>query len=101
MAWDDPTASHGGVVWRVSYYLRPVTGGLSELHRIICTGDAPPSSDLVLAHNVDTVDVVSCSSTCDDTSPPQWVTLVLHLKPSHSTVNDSLTVTLTGQRRQT
>ena len=103
MAWDDPTAASGGNVWRVSYYLQPVSGGLNELHRIVCTTSTTPTSDLLMAHNVDTVDVSSCPtpSVCTGSTPPQTVTLVLHLKSSHNTVNGPLTVTLTGQRRQT
>jgi prepilin-type N-terminal cleavage/methylation domain-containing protein len=56
MSWDNPSAAHGGPVWQVVYYLKPVDGGLSELHRVVCTGSpASQGPDLVLAHNVSKV----------------------------------------------
>ena len=104
MSWDDPSKNKGGPVWQVVYFLKPVSGGLSELHRIVCTGSsASQGPDVVLAHNVSKVVSLTClnPTNCDTSTPPQTVTLVLELKPQHSNVNDSLTVTLKGQRRQT
>jgi prepilin-type N-terminal cleavage/methylation domain-containing protein len=104
MTWDNPSQDKGGPVWQVVYYLEPVDDGLSELHRIVCTGSsASHGPDVVVAHNVSEVVSLGCPDTgdCDDTPPPSTVTLVLELKPQRATVNDSLTVTLTGQRRQT
>ena len=63
-------------------------------------GDPTPVSDLVLAHNVDSVDAVVCSSTCTATVVPQTVTLTVHLRAPGST-DPVLDIVLTGQRRQT
>ena len=104
MLWDDPSKDKGGPVWQVVYYLKPVDDGLSELHRVVCTGSsASAGPDLVVAHNVSKVLALTCTSpsNCNSATPPQTVKLILQLKPQKSTVNDSLTVTLTGQRRQT
>jgi prepilin-type N-terminal cleavage/methylation domain-containing protein len=103
MEWDDPSQLKGGAVWQVAYYLKPVDGGLNELHRVVCTGMGSPGPDLVLAHNVSKVASLTClmPTDCNTDTPPQTVTLILELKPQKSTVSDSLTVTLTGQRRQT
>ncbi len=103
LVWDDPATGKNGKVWRVSYYLKSVGGGLSELHRIICPGTSTTASDVVMAHNVDSAKppALNCSGGCFGGTPPMTVTLVLHLRPKNSTVNDPLTVTLTGQRRTT
>jgi prepilin-type N-terminal cleavage/methylation domain-containing protein len=100
LLWDDPSAGSSSLV-SVSYVVKTVNGE-SQLHRVKCTGtSSTPVSDTVLAHNVTSVDTVTCSTTCESaTLPPQTVTLVLHLKAPNSTDPD-LKVTLTGQRRQT
>ena len=106
MAWDNPTTAAGPPeVIRVSYVVKTVSGGGKELHRLECSGPAQnPTllSDIVLAHNVDSVDAPQCTpapATCTPPFTPETVTLVLHLRAAGST-GPIFTVTLTGQRRQ-
>ena len=74
----------------VAYYLNG-----TELHRAKCSGSAMPSSDIVVAHNVDPTTVaVTCSSAC--TAAPDSVTLSFTARLDSQTYP----VTLTGQRRQ-
>jgi prepilin-type N-terminal cleavage/methylation domain-containing protein len=102
---DLPQRAQGSAGLRsVAYVLVPGASGLLDLHRLLCgSASSTPTSDLVVASNVDPGNppVLNCpDTTCVDGSVPQSVRLVLHLKaPSNN--NDSLTVTLYGQRRQT
>jgi prepilin-type N-terminal cleavage/methylation domain-containing protein len=101
-AWDDPTgAASVPVVMRASYVVITV-GGERQLHRITCSGSATPTSDIVLAHNIDTtLPVLTCSSSCTAAPAiPQTVTLALTIRDPGNT-GSALSVTLTGQRRQT
>lgn len=91
--WDAPDSVTTHVV---AYYLKP---GTTELHRVKCTGSAPPF-DVVVAHHVDpnTAVTVECSSTCEDTPPPRQVKLMFTVTlPSV----DPYEITLVGERRQT
>jgi prepilin-type N-terminal cleavage/methylation domain-containing protein len=99
LLWDDPTAAKTPTVVRVAYVLQTVDGE-QQLHRLRCVGDANPVVDLVLAHNVDSVSPVTCSSSCTSAEVPQTVTLVVHLR-AKGTSDPLLDITLTGQRRQT
>lgn len=102
---DLPQQAQGSAGLRsVAYVLVPGANGLLNLHRLMCgSASSTPTSDLVVASDVDPGNppVLTCQgSACSDGSVPQSVKLVLHLKaPSNS--NDSLIVTLYGQRRQT
>jgi type II secretory pathway pseudopilin PulG len=102
-AWDDPTtAASNPVVMRASYVVMTVSGE-RQLRRITCAGSTV-TSNLVLAHNVDTVaPVVTCfsPSTCDAAPGiPQKVQIVLTIRDPGNT-GSPVTVTLIGQRRQT
>jgi prepilin-type N-terminal cleavage/methylation domain-containing protein len=104
LAWDDPTTVSGTPdTVRVSYVVENV-GAERQLHRIRCVGlSTAPTSDIVLAHNLDTIDAPSCLPTVACTSAPavpQTVKLTLTVRnPGDS--GSALPVTLTGQRRQT
>jgi len=70
----------------------------AELHRLKCVASSSPSSDVVLAHNVDTsTPAVTCSSSCTATPVPQQMTLAFTVTMPSA---DPYPVTLTGQRRQ-
>src|SRR5262245_4001642 len=100
LAWDDPQAATGlPSVVRISYVV-VVTGDERQLHRIQCIGSATVTSDIVVAHNVDTTPpVVTCSSTCTSPVVPQKITLTLTIRDINGQ-DTPQTVVLTGQRRQ-
>ncbi|MDT5023867.1 MAG: hypothetical protein QOE61_293 [Micromonosporaceae bacterium] len=107
LLWDDPTTVSGPPnIVRVSYVVETV-GAERQLHRIRCVGSSLPT-DVVLAHNVDTsppslvcynasMVAMDCASA---PAVPQTVKLTVTIKNSGSSA-PALTVTLTGQRRQT
>jgi hypothetical protein len=101
-AWDDPTTASGApAIVRVSYVV--TVGAERQLHRIKCVGaSSTPTSDVVLAHNVDTAPIRVCVPADCAAAPavPQTVTLTVTIKNPGSS-GPPLTVTLTGQRRQT
>ena len=100
LLWDDPSVAQTPTLVRVAYVVRTV-GTEKQLHRIRCVGGATPVSDLVLAHNVVSVDPVVCSTSCTAAPAlPQTVTLTVHLRAPGST-DPVLDIVLTGQRRQT
>jgi prepilin-type N-terminal cleavage/methylation domain-containing protein len=77
----------------VAYYLSG-----TELHRVKCVAASTPSSDVILAHFVDTSTVtVTCSTTCTATPVPQQMTLAFTVTMPSA---DPYPVTLTSQRRQ-
>jgi hypothetical protein len=98
----------------ISYYLTPSVGGVSELHRIRCSGSATPVSDATVAHHVDPATIaLTCSTACTGapakpatpTTPatpaipvPEQVTLTFSVTRPQA---DAYEVVLTGQRRQT
>lgn len=105
-AWDDPTSTTASSQVRVVYLIRTVSSE-RQLHRLVCLGSSTtPSSDTVLVHNVSitAAPTVTCASptTCAGTGSavPQSVTLVLSIK-NPATTGAAMTITLTGQRRQT
>ena len=101
LSWDDPSQLSSPSAVRVAYVLEPIGGGVSELHRIKCVGlPTTPVSDIVLAHNVISIDAPSCSTSCTAASPPQSISITLHIQVTGDT-DPPLVVTLTGQRRQT
>lgn len=102
LLWDDPSAAQTPPVVRVAYVVETVSGE-QQLHRIKCVGNSTPVSDLLLVHNLSSLDAVQCSTSCTGTSGtpvPAAVTLTVHIQVS-GTADPVLTVTLTGQRRQT
>jgi prepilin-type N-terminal cleavage/methylation domain-containing protein len=108
LAWDDPTTVSGTPdTVRVSYVVETV-GAERQLHRVSCAASSTPTSDVVLAHNVDaslptrvcyTAAMVATSCTAAP-AVPQTVTLTVTIKNPASS-GPAVTVTLTGQRRQT
>jgi len=100
--WDDPSSATAATLVKVAYVVQTVAGE-RQLHRLVCLGaSTTASTDVVLAHNLDTTaPTVTCSSSCP-ASPavPQSVTLVVYIKDPLST-GPTYTITLTGQRRQT
>jgi prepilin-type N-terminal cleavage/methylation domain-containing protein len=108
LAWDDPTTVSGAPdIVRVSYVVETV-GAERQLHRLRCVGPSPAPADVVLAHNVDasppslvcynaSMVAMDCASA---PAVPQTVTLTVTIKSPGSS-GPALTVTLTGQRRQT
>jgi prepilin-type N-terminal cleavage/methylation domain-containing protein len=96
-AWDDFSSA---MPVRVAYV---VAGGGTELHRLACSGSATPTSNVVLAHDLDPANppIISCSPTC--TAPPAvpaTVTLALTIKDTRNR-GLAYTISLSGQRRQT
>jgi prepilin-type N-terminal cleavage/methylation domain-containing protein len=103
LAWDDPTSATDRRTVVVSYVQQTVDGE-QQLRRITCAGSAAPDV-VVLVHNVDTATAVSvtCSTTCEGTATvpvPATITLAFGVKDPADT-GAALSVTLTGQRRQT
>ena len=106
LAWDDFTSvSSPATVVRVNYVVRDV-GGEHQLRRLLCRGPSPGASppvesDVVLVHNLVSSPSRACMSpiTCTSASVPQRVTLTVTVKHPANTTDISLT--LTGQRRQT
>jgi prepilin-type N-terminal cleavage/methylation domain-containing protein len=102
LAWDDPTTVSGiPPNIRVMYQVRDV-GGEHQLRRLQCRNSATVESDVVVVHNlVGNPDPPVCVSptVCSDPSVPQRVTLTVTIKhPANAT---DISLTLTGQRRQT
>jgi prepilin-type N-terminal cleavage/methylation domain-containing protein len=95
-AWDPADSMTTPETVVVAYYLKTVAG-VTELHRLKCSGSDTPV-DVVIAHNVKPASVtVSCSSACELAAVPNRITLQLvATKPS---VGD-YPITLDGQRRQ-
>jgi prepilin-type N-terminal cleavage/methylation domain-containing protein len=99
--WDDTAVPPVQGKDVVAYYLTPPSGGVSELHRLRCTGPATTGPDTVVAHNVDPATaLVTCAgpSTCEAVPVPQQVTLSFWVV---KTSVGAYPITLTGQRRQT
>jgi prepilin-type N-terminal cleavage/methylation domain-containing protein len=88
----------------VAYYL-VVAGTIDELHRMKCVGSPTPTSDVVIAHDVQPASpAVTCSSTCTSSTLPQWVKLSFTVIAPSTNSNppiDTYPITLNGQRRQT
>ena len=105
MAWDDNISVSSRTVVRVNYVVRDV-GGEHQLRRLLCRGPSPGASppvesDVVLVHNLVSSPSRACMSpiTCTSASVPQRVTLTVKVRHPANTTDISLT--LTGQRRQT
>lgn len=108
MIWDD--VSKGPLVTdlpvttvtRVAYSAT-ATGSTFELHRLLCKGvSATPVSDDVIAHDLTVAPSVTCDVTCTGAgnTVPVTLTMTLISKDALSRLAP-VTVTLTGQRRQT
>jgi len=101
LAWDDVASVSGPpTVVRVNYVVRDV-GGEHQLRRLLCRGSATVESDVVVVHNLVGSPARACANptTCTSASVPQRVTLTVTVKhPANST---NISITLTGQRRQT
>jgi prepilin-type N-terminal cleavage/methylation domain-containing protein len=109
--WDNPSVTPGVAPTdiRVTYVAQGGTGGTErQLHRRTCVG-ATLSSDVLLVHNLDTIDLtypqVACANTagvaqsCGTNPAPAKVTLTLKIRAPRNA--DALTMALVGQRRQT
>jgi prepilin-type N-terminal cleavage/methylation domain-containing protein len=107
LAWDDPSSASG--VIRVTYVVRDV-GGEHQLRRLRCSSPSTVDSngDAVVVHNLVTAAAPVCATATDTVIPcggagssvPQRVTLNLSIKdPANS--GPPISLTLTGQRRQT
>jgi prepilin-type N-terminal cleavage/methylation domain-containing protein len=101
LAWDDPdTATGVPPVVRAAYTV-VMLGPERQLHRILCRGSATPVSDIVVAHDLDTVaPVVTCPTPCTAPNVPAAVTLTLTVRAPKNT-GTGLVFVLSGQRRQT
>jgi prepilin-type N-terminal cleavage/methylation domain-containing protein len=99
---DDPVAARGsGGVLRIAYWLT-VAGGEHQLHRQTCDKNGALTSDIVLAHNVDTVRLgCPLPTACTDVPDPAQVQLSLGLKKQSGGGTVTVAVTLLGERRQT
>ena len=108
LQWDDPVTPVARV--QISYVVADDPGGERQFRRIECrsTSGNPlsVSSDLIVAHNLDETRtalqaaqvVCAPNPACNATPVPRNVALTLWLRhPSSAT---SLSVTLTGERRQ-
>jgi len=113
--WDDSADPAVLQTDIVAYYLVP-TGtdssgtAIGELHRIKCIASASPSSDLVVAHYVNTATVTAASVTCYDSAstpapmPCDTATVPTQVNFAFSVTKPSVgayPIKLTGQRRQT
>ncbi len=101
-AWDESTAT-GTATIRVNYVARDVAGE-RQLRRVQCRGNATPVSDIVVVHNlVGTPGPPSCpgvpSCTSAGVNLPRQVTLTVSIKHPQNP-GSSISLTLTGQRRQ-
>lgn len=100
---DYPSGPGTATQVRVAYVVETVSGQ-TQLHRIRCVGSSVPTSDAVLAHDLNpaTPPSVTCSTTCT-ASPaiPSTVSLTLSIKDPKDTNSTAYTVVLNGQRRQT
>jgi hypothetical protein len=111
VVWDDVPTSGSTVLGydRVAYTLKTVSGQ-TQLHRIACAGSATIVTDVVVAHDVDTlvVPVIACTSggatvACSGAgaSVPAQLSLTLSIKDAADTGAVDYRMTLTGQRRST
>lgn len=106
MAWDDvakgPAITDLPVtsVMRAAYSAR-ATGSTYELHRLLCKGTSTPVSDIVIAHDLTAPPTVACDVSCtgSGSSVPSTLTMTMISKDTLSRLAP-VTVTLTGQRRQ-
>jgi hypothetical protein len=114
--WDDSGPAPSAVTEIIAYYLTPPVAGVSELHRIKCSGSTAPALPVpTLAHYVyngpvpsDPADprrppAVVCSTSCGAAAVPDRVTLTFwSTKPSAYPDEPpaSYEIILTGQRRQ-
>ena len=96
-AWDNPTAAAGQPPVAVASYVDQVVGGERQLRRITCDGTTV-TSNVVLVHNLAGVDPPVCST--DPCTVPAWVRLTVRVQDPTRT-GLPVTITLSGQRRQT
>lgn len=115
MTWDDVTKGPlvtdlpVTTVTRVAYSAQAV-GGTStlELHRLLCKGSGTPVSDVVIGHDLTVAPTVACQDaagagiacTGSGSAVPASITMTLKSQDALNKVGP-VTVTLTGQRRQT
>jgi prepilin-type N-terminal cleavage/methylation domain-containing protein len=103
LAWDDYTTGASGAPVRTrAAYVVETVGSQQQLHRITCTGNATPVTDVVLAHYLVSASA-ACATSCNGTgsSLPRQITLTLTIADPDSGPGSSYSVTLTGDRRQT
>jgi prepilin-type N-terminal cleavage/methylation domain-containing protein len=102
LEWDNITWNGTAEVVRLdaAAYVKVVASGETQLHRVYCQGTTQVS-DIVVVHNLDaaTAPAVTCSPACAPTVP---TTVNLQLRIAEpSGRGQPITMTLTGQRRQT
>lgn len=87
-------------VTRVAYSAT-ATGATFELHRLVCKGSSTPTSNTVIAHDLTVAPTIACDVTCtgSGSNVPSTLTMTLISKDTLSRLAP-VTVTLTGQRRQ-
>lgn len=102
LAWDDYPSGAGAapVPTRAAYVVKTVSGQ-QQLHRITCSGNATPVTDVVLAHDLVSA-TASCATSCTGAGSnlPHRLTLSLTISDPASTPGTPYSVTLTGDRRQ-
>lgn len=101
MKWDDLTwdGSTQTVAVDSAAYVRSSSSGENQLLRLFCVNDVQKSS-VPVVHDLDpsVTPAVSCSTTCTS-GAPGTVTLVMGVKSARGNTG-GITVTLTGDRRQ-
>lgn len=88
-------------VTRVAYTAM-ATGTKFELHRLVCKGSSTPTSDTVMARDLTVAPTIACDVSCTGSGAnvPSTLTMTLISKDSQSELAP-VTVSMTGQRRQT
>jgi hypothetical protein len=80
--------------------------GEHQLRRLTCYGNATVVSDLVMVHNPVGMPTLACwkptppTNVCDVSDVPQRITLTMAIEHPQTARDTSITLTLTGQRRQ-
>jgi prepilin-type N-terminal cleavage/methylation domain-containing protein len=100
LSWDSPPNATGNPdVIAVAYVVKTV-GTERQLLRYRCVnGSLNPGTPQVLAHNLDAgTPAVTCLTSCAGATPPQKITMVIPIKAPRGS---GVSITLTGQRRQT
>ena len=102
LAWDDyPSAAGAAPVQTRAAYVVETVGSQQQLHRITCSGNATPVTDVVMAHDLVSA-TASCATSCTGAGSnlPRRITLSLTITDPASAPGTPYSVTLTGDRRQ-
>lgn len=103
LAWDVLTPEGIPTSRVIVAYALKDTGTEKQLHRLVCVDDDTPDSDAVVVHNLNGApSLPNCSPGACSAAPgiPQRITWDVQIKSPKST-SPVLTVTVSGQRRQT